>query len=180
MPRTQMDIGAEELAARLVATIRAVEESFLAIQADARKRPITDSKHPGGSPWTATDHLAHIVQSEWGFLAIGQRLVAGDPDPVRLSRRGNTPEERTAYVNSENQAQVLSRRSQSLAELLEELREVCELRVQLLQGLRDEQLAQLVPGSQPADRKWDDLLGSTRHAESHVEIVKKALAETGS
>jgi hypothetical protein len=175
-----MDHQAEELAARLRATIGALEESFREIHVADRQRPITDSQHPGGSPWSATDHLAHIVQSELGFLAIGQRLVAGDPDPVRLSRRGNTPEDRTAYVNSENQAQVLSRRGQSLAELLEELREVCEQRVHLLQGLSDEQLAQLVPGSQPADRKWDDLLGSTHHAEAHVKMVKTALAETGS
>jgi hypothetical protein len=143
-----------------------------------RQRPITASEHPGGSPWSANDHLAHVVQSEWGFLAIGQRLVASDPDPVRLSRRGNTSEERAAFVNSENQDQVQARRGQSFDELLDELRNVSEQRVQHLYALSDEQLARPVPGSQRADLKWGALLGSTRHAQAHVEIVQRALAET--
>jgi len=97
---------------------------------------------------------------------------------VRLSRRGNTPEERTAYVNSENQAQVESRRGQSLEDLLGELRDVYEQRIHLLRGLSDDQLARLVPGSQRADLQWAELLGSTRHADAHVKMVQNALAET--
>lgn len=156
----------------------AVEESFRDIQAPHRQRPITGSEHPGGSPWSANDHLAHVDQSEWGFLAIGQRLVASDPDPLRLSRRGNTPEECTAFVNSENQDQVQSRRGQSFAELLDELRNVTKQRIQLFDGLSDEHLARPVPGSQRADLPWAALLGSTRHAQAHVEIVHQALPET--
>jgi hypothetical protein len=153
----------------------AVQESFREIQTPDRQRPITASEHPGGSPWSANDHLAHVVQSEWGFLAIGKRLVASDPDPVRLSRRGSTPEERTAFVNSENQDQVQSRRGQGFEELLDELRNVSEQRIQLLNGLSDEQLARPVPGSQRADLQWAALLGSTRHAQAHVEIVHQAV-----
>jgi hypothetical protein len=107
-------------------------------------------------------------------------LVANDPDPVRLSLRGNTPEERTAFVNRENQDQVQSYRGQSFEELLDELRNVRELRIQLLNGLSDEQLARPVAGSQQADLQWAALLGSTRHAEAHVEIVQQALADTRS
>jgi DinB family protein len=173
-----MNHRAEELAVRLRATMEALEASFREIRPPDRQRPITDSQHPGGSPWSATDHLAHVVQSEWGFLAIGQRLVAGDHDPVRLSRRGSTPEERTAYVNSENQAQVESRRGKNLEDLLGELRDVCEQRIQLLRGLSDDQLARLVPGSQRADLQWAELLGTTRHADAHVKMVQSALAET--
>jgi DinB superfamily len=172
-----MNHRAEELAVRLRATMGRVEASFCEIRPLDRQRPITDSQHPGSSPWSATDHLAHVVQSEWGFLAIGQRLVAGDHDPVRLSRRGNTPEERTAYVNSENQAQVESRRGQSLDDLLGELREVCEQRIQLLSGLSDDQLARLVPNSQRADLQWAELLGSTGRADAHAKMVRIALAE---
>ncbi|MFI5283596.1 MAG: DinB family protein [Candidatus Dormibacterales bacterium] len=173
-----MNHRAEELAALLRATMEAVEVSFREIRPPDRERPITDSQHQGGSPWSATDHLAHVVQSEWGFLAIGQRLVADDDDPVRLSRRGNTSEERTTYVNSENQAQVESRRGQSLEDLLEELREVCAQRIQLLRGLSNDQLARLVPGSQRPDLQWAELLGTTRHADAHVKMVQSALAET--
>ena len=169
---------AEELAVRLRARMEAVGVSFREIRPPDRPRPITDSQHPGGSPWSATDHLAHVVQSEWGLLAIGQRLVAGDHDPVRLSDRGNTPEERTAYVNSENQAQAQSRRGQSLEDLLEELRDVCEQRIQLIRGLSSNQLARIVPGSQRADLQWAELLGSTRHADAHVKMVQNALTET--
>ena len=173
-----MNHRTEELAVRLRATMEAVEVSFREIRPPDRQRPITDSQHPDGSPWSATDHLAHVVQSEWGLLAIGQRLVAGDHDPVRLSHRGNTPEERTAYVNSENQAQVQSRQGQSLEELLEELQDVCEQRIQLIRGLSDDQLARLVPGSQRADLQWAELLASTRHAYAHVKMVQNALAAT--
>jgi len=163
---------------QLSAEIGAVEKWFREIEAPDRRRPITVSQHPGGSRWSATDHLAHLVQSEWGFLGIGQRLLAGDSDPVGLSRRGNTPEERTAFVDRENQAQVQSRRDQSFDELLDELRRVSEQRIQLLHGLRDDQLSRPVPGSQRDDLMWASLLGSTRHAEAHLAIVQSALAET--
>jgi hypothetical protein len=103
--------------------------------------------------------------------------VASDPDPVRLSRRGNSLEERTAHVNSENQDQVLARRGQSFDDLLSELRNVNEQRIQLLNALGDEHLARLVLGSHQADLQWGALLGSTRHAQAHVEIVQRALAE---
>ena len=155
-----------------------VAESFRKLRASDRERPITTSEHAGGSPWSAKDHLSHVVQSEWGFLEIGQRLVANDPDPARLSRRGNTSHERNAFVNKENQDQVQFRNGQGFAELLDELRNVCEQRIQLLNGLTDEQLARLVPSSERAGLQWAALLGSTRHAEAHVEIVQRALAET--
>lgn len=173
-----MTPAVEELAIRLRAQIGAVEKSFREIQAPDRQRPITASQHPGGSPWSATDHLAHVVQSEWDFLAIGRRLVAGDPDPVGLSRRGNTPNERTAFVNRENQAQIQSRRGQSFDELLDELRKVIEQRIQLLHGLNDDQLAWPIPGSQRANLQWAALLGNTRHAEAHLATVQHALAGT--
>ena len=163
---------------QLRSQMAAVQQSFRTLRASDRRRPITASECAGGSPWSASDHLAHVVQSEWGFLAIGQRLVANDPDPIRLSRRGNTPEERTAFVNRENQDQVETRRGQSFEELLDELRNVHEQRIQLLNGLSDDQLARPVPGSKRADLTWAALLGSTRHAEAHVEIVHRALPET--
>lgn len=175
-----MTNGAEQLVIRLRSQMEEVEESFREIRIADRRRPITTSEHPGGSPWSASDHLAHVVQSERGFLAIGRRLVAKDPDPVRLSRRGDTPDERTAFVNGENQDQVEARRGQSCEELFDELRKVREQRIQLLNGLSDEQLARSVPGSERADLTWAALLGSTRHAEAHVEIVRRALAEASS
>jgi hypothetical protein len=172
-----MTHGAEELLMRLRFRMEAVAESFRTVRASDRARPITMSEHPGGSPWSANDHLAHIVQSEWGFLAIGQRLVANDPDPVRLARRGNTLEERSTFVNRENQEQVQSRRGQTFDELLDELRNVTERRIELIAGLSDEQLARLVPGSHLAPQTWAALIGNTRHAEAHLEIVQRALAE---
>jgi uncharacterized damage-inducible protein DinB len=172
-----MTPGVEELAVRLRTQIGKVEKSFREIHASDRLRPITASEQPGGSAWSATDHLAHVIQSELGYVAIGRRLVAGDPDPVRVSRRGNTPEERTAFVNRENQAQVESRRGQSFEEFLDELRKVCDKRIQLLDGLTDDQLSQQTPGAQRADVTWAALLGSTRHAEAHLAMVQRALAE---
>ena len=173
-----MTNGAEQLISRLRSQMQAVEESFREIRDSDRRRPITASEQPGGSPWSAIDHLAHIVESEWGFLAIGQRLVANDPDPVRLARRGHTIEERSGFVNRENQEQVESRRGQTFQELLDELRNVTERRIQLIAGLGNEQLARPVPGSHLAPQKWGALVGNTRHAATHVEMVHRALAGT--
>ena len=171
-----MSSNVEDLAGRLHAQLEAVEKSFRDIRVPDRERPITASQHPGGSPWSAKDHLAHVVQSEWGFFAIGRRLIAGDPDPVRISRRGNTPEERAEFVNGENQAQVRARLGQSFDELLDELQRVVEQRIQLLHGLSDDQLARPIPGSEWANRSWAAMLGNTRHAEAHVAIVQRGLA----
>jgi hypothetical protein len=156
----------------------ALEKSFRDISGRDRRRSITPSQHPGGSPWSVTDNLAHVVESEWGFLAIGRRLVAGDPDSTRISRRGNTPAERDSFVNSENQAQVESRRGQSFETLIEEFGRVCEQRVQLLHGLTDGQLALPVSGALRADVQWATLLGSTLHARTHLGMVQEALAAT--
>jgi hypothetical protein len=164
-----------ELGARLRLQLESVETVFQKIPQKDRQRPITPSEYPGGSAWTAADHLAHMVESEWGFLAIGKRLVAGDPDPVRLSRRGTTPDERSAFVNRENQEQVESRRGQSYDDLLSELRTVREQRIGLVERLDDAQMARSVPGAPRADLAWGALLGSTRHAEAHLEMVQRAL-----
>jgi hypothetical protein len=172
-----MTLEVEDLAGRLHAQLRAVERSFRDIQVPDRQRPITASQHPGGSPWSAKDHLAHIVQSEWGFVAIGRRLLAGDPDPVGMSRRGSTPEERTEFVNRENQTQVHVRRRQSFDELLDELQKVVEQRIQLFHGLSDDQLAQPVPGSERSGLSWAALLGSARHAQAHLTTVQRALVD---
>jgi hypothetical protein len=171
-----MTLQSEELAVQLRTQLLALDQSFREIPGRDRQRPITPSQHPGGSSWSATDHLAHIVESEWGFLAIGRRLVAADPDPTRLSRRGNTPTERDALVNSENQTQVESRRGQSFEDLIDELRRVSEQRVRLLHGLSNDQLARPVPGAQRAEVRWAALLGSTRHAQAHLEMVQQSLA----
>jgi hypothetical protein len=170
-----MSSQAVELGARLRLQLESVEAAFRTIPQQDRQRPITPSEYPGGSAWTAADHLAHMVESEWGFLAIGKRLVAGDPDPVRLSRRGTTSDERSAFVNKENQERVESRRGQSYDDLLTELRTVREHRIQLVEGLDDEQLARSVPGAPRADLAWGALLGGTRHADAHLEMVQRAL-----
>lgn len=75
-------------------------------------------------------------------------------------------------------APVQSRRGQSFEVLFDELRKVREQRIQLLDRLSDDQLARPVPGSQ-RDLQWGALLGNTRHAEAHLEIVQRALSETG-
>jgi len=173
-----MTLRSDELAIQLQTEMLAVLEMFREIQSRDRQRPLTPSEHPGGSPWSATDHLAHVVESELSFLAIGRRLIVADPDPTRISLRGHTPAERDAFVNRENHAQVESRRGQSFEDLVEELRGVCEQRVQLLKGLSDEQLARPVPGAQRADVRWAALLGSTHHAGAHLAMVRRALAAT--
>ena len=173
-----MTLRSDDLAVQLQTHLLAVFEAFREIQSRDRERPLTPSEHPGGSPWSATDHLAHVLEREWGFLAIGQRLIVADPDPTRISLRGNTPAERDAFVNRQNQAQVESHRGQSFEDLVEELRGACEHRVQLLKGLADEQLARPVPGAQRADVQWAALLGSTHHAEAHLDMVRRALAAT--
>jgi hypothetical protein len=170
-------LESEDLADRLHGQLNAVARSFGDFQTGDRDRPITASQHPLGTPWSAKDHLAHVVESERGFLDIGRRLVSGDPDPVGISHRGNAPDESAQFVNRENQAQVQARRGQSFEELLDEFQSVVEQRIQLLVGLSDEQLAKPVPGSEWAGRSWASLLGNARHAAEHLAIVQRALTE---
>jgi hypothetical protein len=97
-----------------------------------------------------------------------------------MSRRGTTPEERTEFVNRQNQAQVEARLGQSFDALLDELKKVVAEWIQLLHGLRNDQLAQPVPGSEQPRLSWATLLGSARHAQTHLAFVQRALAETDS
>jgi hypothetical protein len=169
----------EQIARHLLAQREDLERFFVSLAATEWERPLTASEQPDGTDWSAGDHLARVVESEWGFLHIRQRVVAGDPNPLRLARRGNTPEERSAFLNRENQQQVEQRRGQDRDQLLEELRRVRAERSALVINLSDQELSRPVPGWPAPDPAAANILASTRHSQAHGELVRNALAASG-
>lgn len=140
---------------------------------------ITASEHPEGRPWSAKDHLAHLVQREKDFLSIARRLIGNEPNPLDLEHRGSTSEERSSFVNRENQQAIHDRENQSMRELVSEF-----------VALRSE-LKSLVRSLAPADADREVeigpnravpvgvlLLSSDRHAKAHLEIIHLALDST--
>jgi hypothetical protein len=163
----------EELVDRLENGVREVGDFFRSLDPKAASTPISPSEHPGGRPWTPKDHLAHLVARERDFLEIAHRVVAREPNPLRLERRGSTGEERTAYVNRENQLNVDDRRELLLQDLLEELLALRSQLASLVGSLSQDDLTRPVavaPGRELAARAL--LESSDRHAKAHLELLR--------
>jgi hypothetical protein len=139
----------------------------------ARTVPITPSEHPGGHPWTAKDHLAHLVARERDFLEIARRVVAQERDPLRLGHRGSTDQERAAYINRENQINVEDRRRLALTDLMEELLDLRSQLVLLVGPLSPEDLSRAITVELGQQVPAHALLGSSdRHAKAHIQLLR--------
>lgn len=137
--------------------------------------PCTPSLHPGGRPWTAKDHLSHIVFAEENFHRLVARALAGDRTP--LSFRGETPQERDAYVNRENQIDVDAHQSDELQQLLVAFREERLVTISTARSLEAPQFGMplIIEGHQLA---LVQLFRSAHvHARLHVQHVQRALAD---
>jgi hypothetical protein len=158
----------------LESSLREVVEFFQRFDASELDEPVTASEHPGGRPWSPKDHLAHLVQREMDFLPIARRIVER-ADPLRLGHRGETPAERTAYVNRENQAAVDRRQGQTLSDLLESLVGARMELVSIVGALADDHLERSITlGPERVVVAADLFATTTRHAKAHVAMLDKA------
>jgi hypothetical protein len=134
--------------------------------------PITPSEHPGGRPWTPKDHLAHLVARERDFLEIALRVVASEPNPLRLEHRGSTAQDRAAYVHRENQVNVEDRREATLTDLLGELLDLRSQLVSIVMTLSPEDLTRAITTEPGQEVPAHTLLGSSdRHAKAHIKLL---------
>jgi hypothetical protein len=115
------------------------------------------------------------VVRERDFLQIAQRVVAKEPNPVRLEHRGSTPEERAAYVHRENQLNVDDRTEMALPDLLGDLLALRSQLASLVRSLYEDDLTRVVavaPGREVPARTL--LESSDRHAKAHLELLSAA------
>lgn len=165
--------GMEEVVATLRAQRAEVEAYFLEIPAGAVGTPCTESEHPGGAPWSPKDHLAHLVVRERDFGDLLERAARGETD--LLGDRGDTPAERDAFVNRENQREVDARRGVALEALLSEFGTARERTCALLGMLARSvpPAISLAPGNEVP---LSDLAGgSGNHARLHLDLLRRAL-----
>jgi hypothetical protein len=168
----------KELVDRLENGVREVADFFRSLDPKAASSPISASEHPGGRPWTPKDHLAHLVARERDFLEVAHRVVAREPNPLRLERRGSTVEERAAYVNRENQLNVDDRRELLLPDLLEDLLALRSQLASLVGPLSQDDLTRPVAVAPGRELPACTLLESSdRHAKAHLGLLREGARE---
>lgn len=159
------------------------------------ERPATPSDLPGAAPWSAKDHLAHLVQNERNIQRLLRRALAGEPRDAFLRSQypagmllpgtlGNwdalTPEEQeqlTLAVANINQTVVNARHDDTLERLAAEFLAARQDTVDLLHQFTDEQLAAPVPtvvGEQVAGGLF---AGRAEHATEHITAIEDGLRQ---
>jgi len=163
-----------------------LERALAELEADARslspeqlERRCTESEVPGGAPWSAKDHVAHLVRIERSFLTVARRTIDGDPDPTAFSRMGSSRDEVLAGIHLANQRHVEDLASRSLDELFAELRAARADTLAFIDEHDDETLARRVPGSPWGDGTIGGMLGrNAAHQINHMHAYREGLAES--
>src|SRR5215472_19262290 len=73
-----------EILDTLAASQTQVVTFFQGLSPDDLERPATASDVPGGPPWCAKDHLAHLVKNERNIQELLRRALAGETRDVLL------------------------------------------------------------------------------------------------
>ena len=173
MPKTKA-----EIIERLNRERATLVERYRALTPDELVAPCTESEAPDGTPWSAKDHLAHLLRIEEAFLAMAKRTLGGEVAPVRFS--GTSREEAIAGVHRDNERHVSSLRDRSLDDLLGDLDVARQATLAFLADATDEHLATPIPGA-----PWGDgtiggvLLTNAYHERGHLAWVDEGLASLG-
>jgi DinB superfamily len=139
----------------------------------------TESETPGGVPWRAKDHLAHLTLIERAFQGMVRRSLRGDADPVGFSRTGaKNREDVLAWIHRNNQNYVNEHHEDDMETLLEELERARQDTLALLEQVSDEQLAIPLPGAPWADGTIGGvLITNAQHERLHLSWVEKGLQQ---
>lgn len=148
---------------------------YRAFPAADLERACTQSEAPGGEPWRAKDHLAHLAMIERAFQSMIRRTVQGEKSPVGLG--GGSREEVIARVHGNNQTNVDEHRADDLDTLLADLEAARKGTLALLDELSDDQLAEPVPGAPWADGTIGGvLITNAYHEVQHLQWTEEGLA----
>jgi hypothetical protein len=184
-----------EILDTLAASQTQVMAFFQGLIPEDLERPATASEVPGGAPWRAKDHLAHLAKSERNIQQLLRHTLAGDTRDVLLRSQypagmempsilGNwdalTPEEQERLgmaVASVNQTYMDEHHDDSMEMLAADYLAARQETLDLLQQFTDDQLASLVPtviGEQTVGALF---AGRAGHAVEHITSVEEGLRQ---
>jgi len=182
----------------LATSQRQVMAYFQGLSPRDLERPATANGVPGGAPWRAKDHLAHLVQNERNIhqhllrhaLAgetrddfLRQQYPPGMPLPSTLGDwDALTPEEQKQLelaVASLNQTQLNAHYDDTLEMLVADYLAARKDTLELLHQFTDEQLAAPVPTVVGELAACDLFAGNAGHAVDHMTAIEEGLRPGG-
>jgi len=168
---------------------------FQGLSPEDLERPATASDVPGGAPWRAKDHLAHLVKNERNIQELMRRALAGETRDVLLRLQypegmpmpgvlgdlsALTPEEEERLVMaiaSLNQAYVDEHHNDSLEMLAADYLAARQETLDLLHQFTDDQLAAPVASVVGEQAAGDYFAGRAEHAAEHITSVEEGLRQ---
>lgn len=159
------------------------------------ERPATASEIPGGSPWCAKDHFAHLAKNERNIQRLLRRTLAGETRdallraqyPAGMAMPGilgdlsalTTQEKKRLEiaVASVNQSDVNAHHEDSLEMLAADYLAARQETVDLLHQFTDDQLAALVPTVGGEQTAGDLFAGRAGHAAAHMTWIEEGLRQ---
>jgi hypothetical protein len=158
-------------------------DAYAKLHVNDLTRKATASEADPAVPWSALDHMAHLAGIERAFIAMIERHIAGDANPVGVinnpdgSRR--PIEDIMRAVHRSNEEFVEQHRGKSLQEMTALTQTVRGETLALLGKLSDEQLAQKLPGAPWADGTVGGVIGvNALHGRQHWQWLTEGLAGT--
>lgn len=168
-----------EIVDMLAASAEKVTVYFQGLSPEALERPCTASGVPGGAPWRAKDHFAHLTQNERSIQYL-LRLMLGGETSASPGNMGNMrSEERLAMANQRNQSYVDAHHDDAMETLAADLAAARQETLQLLEEFTDAQLAAPAPLAFLADRTAGDLFAANaQHAAAHMTWIEEGFRES--
>ena len=155
------------------------------------ERPATASELAGAAPWSAKDHLAHLVNSERNIQRVLRAAHAGAPRAalLRLQYPADMPlprvlgawealspaeqERLEVAVARRNQAYVHAHHDDSLELIAAAYQAARQETVALVQELSEDQLAAALPLVTGSQVTGDVVAGRAEHAARHLSWIEE-------
>ena len=184
-----------EILDTLAASQTQVMAFFQGLSPQDLEHPATASEIPGAAPWSAKDHLAHLVKSERNIQRLLRRTLAGETRDILLRLQypegmempgilgdlsALTPEEEERLgmaIASVNQAYVDAHHDDSMEMLAADYLAARQDTVDLLHQFTDDQLAALVPTVVGDQAAGDLFSGRARHATEHITSIEEGFRQ---
>jgi hypothetical protein len=181
----------------LAASQTQVMTFFQGLSPEDLERPATASDVPGGTPWRAKDHLAHLLKNERNIQELLRSALAGETRDVLLRLQypegmpmpavlgdlsALTPEEEERLVvaiASLNQAYVDEHHNDSMEMLAADYLAARQETLHLLHQFTDDQLAAPVASVVGEQAAGHFFAGRADHAAEHITSVEEGLRQGG-
>ncbi len=168
---------------------------FQGLSPEDLERPATASEVPGGAPWRAKDHFAHLVKSERSIQRLLRGRLAGDTRDVLLRSQypvgmempdilgdlsALTPEEEERLgmaVANINQAYVNEHHDDTMEMVAADYLAARQETLDLLQQFTDDQLAALMPTVISEQTAGDLFAGRAEHATTHIIWIEEGFRQ---